>query len=182
MIFPKEGHHALGRNCTLILGQRISNHDLALHRAGSGQDSARSDLDRHELHDGLQFASRDLPDDVPRPRYAADRRRHDRQQPHPKHFLSAQLHDPADKLSKSLRANFAFAIARTGRAGGSAQIGNGFGNRVDRLFGRGTADRDGLRCAVKIQPADMSDPRRNVHVRRVAGQSHAGEPVLHDVE
>ena len=91
-------------------------------------------------------------------------------------------HDPADKLPEYLRADLAFAIVQTARCAGSTQIGNGFADRVDRFFGGGTADRDGFRSTVKIKPADMSDARRNVHVGWVAGEPHAGEAVLHDVE
>ena len=38
------------------------------------------------------------------------------------------------------------------------------------------------RGAMEIEPADVADMRRDVHVRRIAGKPHAGEAVLHDVE
>src|SRR6516225_12210397 len=35
---------------------------------------------------------------------------------------------------------------------------------------------------MKIEPTDMTDTRRNMHVRRIAGEPHAGKAILHDVE
>ena len=36
--------------------------------------------------------------------------------------------------------------------------------------------------AVEIEPADLTDPRRNQQVRRITGEPRAGDAVLHDVE
>src|SRR6266702_8510151 len=35
---------------------------------------------------------------------------------------------------------------------------------------------------MKIEPADVADARRDMDVRWIAGEPHAGEAVLHDVE
>ena len=35
---------------------------------------------------------------------------------------------------------------------------------------------------MEVEKADMADARRDVDVRRVAGEPHAGEAILHDVE
>ena len=35
---------------------------------------------------------------------------------------------------------------------------------------------------MKIEPTDMADAGGDMHVRRIAGEPHSGEPVLHDVE
>src|SRR5580704_13186838 len=44
------------------------------------------------------------------------------------------------------------------------------------------ADVDRLRGTMKIEPADMPDPRRDMHVGRIAGEPHPRQPILHDVE
>src|SRR5215469_5443816 len=35
---------------------------------------------------------------------------------------------------------------------------------------------------MEIEPADMTDARGDMNIRRIAGEPHAGEAVLHDVE
>lgn len=88
---------------------------------------------------------------------------------------SAQLHDATDFLPDELRANFAVALSL-------AEIGDRFGDRFDRLFGRGAADRNGFRGAMEIEPADMADARSDMNIRRIAREPHPGEAVLHDVK
>jgi hypothetical protein len=147
---------------------------------GDGPNPPRANLQRDELHDVVQFAGRELPDNLPDPRHPAGRRRHHWRQRQSKHGLSAQLHDATDELPDHLRANLAVAVSAADRR--SAQVGDGFGDRLDRFFGRGAADRNGFSGAVEIEPADMTDARGNMNVRRIAGEPHPGETVLHDVE
>jgi hypothetical protein len=35
---------------------------------------------------------------------------------------------------------------------------------------------------MEIEPADVTDVRGDVHVGRIAGEPHAGQAVLHDVD
>src|SRR5215471_10075919 len=98
-----------------------------------------------------------------------------REQRQPKHVVSAQLRDATHFLPDELCADFAVALSL-------AEIGDRFGDRFDRLFGRGAADRDGFRGAMEIEPADMADARSDMNIRRIAREPHPGEAVLHDVE
>ena len=100
-------------------------------------------------------------------------------QPDGKHVVRHELLDDANFVSDDLRPHIAFTVIRP-RA--STQFGDGFRNQVERLFGGGLTDRDGFRRAMEIEKADMADARRDVDVRRVPGEPHAGEAILHDVE
>ena len=35
---------------------------------------------------------------------------------------------------------------------------------------------------MKVEPADVADARRDVHVGWVTGKPHAGEAILHNIE
>jgi len=61
---------------------------------------------------GVQLAGRNMPEHMPHPGHAADRRRYDRGQCQSEHGLSAQLHDPTDQLPDVLRTHFAVTVAR----------------------------------------------------------------------
>ena len=52
----------------------------------------------------------------------------------------------------------------------------------DCALGGARAMRDQIVGAVEIEPADLTDPRRNQQVGRVAGEPGTGDAVLHDVE
>ena len=104
----------MGRNCAFNLWRWIGDRAVPFRRTGGGEDPRRANLNRYQLHDGVQFAGRELPDHVPHPGRGADGRRYDRRQCQSEHGLSAQLHDPTDQLSNTLRANFAFAVGQYG--------------------------------------------------------------------
>jgi hypothetical protein len=78
---------------------------------GGRQNPSRAKLGRDELHDGVQFGGRELPDDLPYPRHAANRRRHHWRQCQSEHGVSAQLHDATDDLPDHLRADLAIAVS-----------------------------------------------------------------------
>jgi hypothetical protein len=75
-----------------------------------GKNPPGADLDRDELHDGLQFAGGDLPDCLCRAWHGADQCRHDDQQCDLERVVPDRLLDPADKLPDDLRQNIAFAV------------------------------------------------------------------------
>ena len=146
-----------------------------------------ANLDHDELHDDLQFAGRDVPGRLLRTVGAAGRfdgvDLHTAQTPGPNvtasttcvmNCTTTQICVPDD-----LRPNIAVAVIG---AQASTQLGNRFRNEVERLFGGGLTDRDGFRGAMEIEKADMADARRDVDVGRIAGEPHAGEAILHDVE
>jgi hypothetical protein len=95
------------------------------------------------------------------------------------HLVRHELHDDAGLVPDDLRPNIAVAVIG---AQASTQLGNRFRNEVQRLFGGGLTDRDGFRRAMEVEEADMADARRDVDVGRIAGEPHAGEAILHDVE
>jgi hypothetical protein len=89
------------------------------HRGGCGlrQRSIRrrknplgANLDRDELHDGLQFAGGDLPDGLCRAWHGANQRRYCDQQCDFERVVPDQLLDPATYLPDDLRQNIAFAV------------------------------------------------------------------------
>src|SRR5262249_15488825 len=62
------------------------------------------------------------------------------------------------------------------------QIGDGFGDRFERLFGRFRAERDGFLGAVKVEQIDASKLWTDQHVGRIAGEAGARNAVLHDLK
>jgi hypothetical protein len=93
---------------------RIGEPPMPFHGTGCGEDPRRANLNRHQLHDGVQLAGRVLSDYMSDPRHHADRRRDDRQQRQQERGLSTQLHDPTDQLPGALRTHFTVAVARRG--------------------------------------------------------------------
>jgi len=59
---------------------RVGDGVVPFRGAGRGANPDRPNFNRHQLHDGVQLAGRDLPDDLSHPRHGADRGRHDRKQ------------------------------------------------------------------------------------------------------
>ena len=98
-------------------------------------------------------------------------RRDHHQQRYGEHDLLIELrHRPAhvpDELCPAIA--FPVTIFRRSIVGRSTQRGDRVGNRLQGLFRRRLAGRDRVRGAMEIEPADMPDMRRDVHVRRVAG-------------
>ena len=52
----------------------------------------------------------------------------------------------------------------------------------DGALGGARAMRDQIVGAMEIEPADLTDAGRDQQVRRIAGETGAGDAVLHDVE
>jgi hypothetical protein len=77
--------------------------------------SYRANFGRHELHDGVQFTGRNMPDDLLGAWNRADQRRHHNRQRQSKYGMSGQLLDAADQLPDHLRGNVAVAVAPISR-------------------------------------------------------------------
>jgi hypothetical protein len=103
------GHEASGYSDYRRI-RRICDRQLQFGRGGFPKNSHRANIDRYELHDGLQFTSSKLPNHLLDSRNAADQCRHHNRQRQPEHVVSAQLHYPADQLSDDLRINIPLAI------------------------------------------------------------------------
>jgi len=108
---------------------------------------------------------------VRRSEHAAFGRRDHHQQRHCEHDVLIELqHRPAnvpDELCPAI--TLPVTIFDRSPAKRSTQRGDRVGDRLQGLFRRRLARRDRVRGAMEIEPADMPDMRRDVHVRRVAG-------------
>jgi hypothetical protein len=111
----KEVHRALGQDCAFTFCRRIGDRDEPFGGTGGGEAPRCANLNRHQLHDGVQLAGRGLSDPMPYSRYDADGSRHDRKQCHSEHGLSAQLHDPTNQSPGALRTGFAVAVGSAGQ-------------------------------------------------------------------
>jgi len=83
---------------------------VQLRRSGPRKISRRTNVDRHQLHDGVQFSGSTMPDDLPRSGNAADQ--HDNRQCQPEHVVPAQLLNAAGQLSGHLRDNVTLAVIK----------------------------------------------------------------------
>jgi len=92
-------------------------------------------------------------------------------------WLHIELHDYAAYVSDELFPATACTIMtfwpRLRLRTALAQGGDGVDDGLQRLLGGVFPGRNGLRSTMKIEPADVADMRRDVDVRRVAGESHA---------
>ena len=94
---------------------RICDRQLQFRRSEFRKNSYRANFGRHELHDGVQFAGGNVPDDLPGPGNRADQRRNHNRQRQSKYSVPGQLLDAADQLSDDLRGNVAFAVTPISR-------------------------------------------------------------------
>ena len=85
---------------------------IVLCHSVAGKDPPRSNLNRRQLHDGMQLAGGVLPDHMLDPRHPADGRRNGQRQRQQERGLSAQLHDPTDQLPGALRTLVAVTVGR----------------------------------------------------------------------
>jgi hypothetical protein len=95
-----------------MLGRWIDGRSVPFRGTGGGKDPRRTNLKRHQLHDGVKLAGGILPDHVLDPGHPADGRRNGQQQRQQEHGLSAQLHDPTGQLPGALRTLVAVTVAR----------------------------------------------------------------------
>jgi hypothetical protein len=106
------GCHAAGRYTACRRLRGICVGKLRLCRRGLGKISDRTNVDRHQLHDGVQLSGSHLPDDLPRSGNGADQRRDNDRQRQPEYVVPAQLLDAANQLSDHVRNNLAVTVNR----------------------------------------------------------------------
>jgi hypothetical protein len=105
-----ETGHAAGGYSDYHRVLRICDWEQQFRCSGLPKNPHRANVDRYELHDGLQFTGGILPNHLLGPRNAADQRRHNDRQRQPEYVVSAQLHDSADQLSDELRIDIPLAV------------------------------------------------------------------------
>jgi hypothetical protein len=99
MVPERRGHYAAGRLRGFDLINRTGCCDLRFNGEGGDAAARRAKLDRDQLHDGVQFAGCDLPNNLCSPACAGGGHyHHDVGQRHAKHVMPAQLHEPANFL------------------------------------------------------------------------------------